>query len=111
MTCENQRGSASALSERTGSAPRRVVCAAYMMDDGLIVTGARHFSPDMRATMKRIYGDKYHLRRNREHHEGGFIDQFGEYLTREEAWKIAEANGQIWREVAPKGTLYSENLY
>lgn len=27
----------------------RIVCAAMRMDDGLIVTGVRHYSPDMRA--------------------------------------------------------------
>jgi hypothetical protein len=45
----------------------------------------------------------------------GFIDQFGKYYTRTEAWKIAEAMGQIrYRcggDTANGGTLYSENLY
>lgn len=47
--------------------------------------------------------------------EQGFVDQFGKFYIRTEAWKIAEANGQILRRVGGDstngGTLYSENLY
>lgn len=86
---------------------RRIVSAAILMEDGLIIVGIRHYSPDMRATMKRVYGDKYHLKEK----EQGFVDQMGVFLTREDAWKIAEKEGQIIRNVAPYGTLYSENLY
>jgi hypothetical protein len=45
--------------------------------------------------------------------EQGFIDQFGVYLTREEAWVVASTENQIiplmhnWC----TGTLYSEHLY
>lgn len=45
----------------------------------------------------------------------GFIDKFGKFQTREEAWVIAEAAGQIIRRVGGDhvngGRLYSENLY
>jgi hypothetical protein len=41
----------------------------------------------------------------------GFIDQRGKFWTREEAWVIAETNGQIKYRVSIEGTLYSENLY
>lgn len=93
--------------------PERVVCAAYVMKDGFIVSGVRHLSPDMRATMERIYGEGYWEKISRENHhiEGGFINQFGEYLTREEAWVIAVERGQIFREVSSPGALYSECLY
>jgi len=84
-----------------------VVCAAMKMNDGSLVLGVRHFSPDMRATMKLAYGDGYHLKVS----EQGFVDQFGQFLTREEAWVIAEKNGQIRYRVSSAGTLYSENLY
>ncbi len=77
------------------------------MDDGHVVTGIRHFSPEMRETLKRAYGDKYHLRVNAQ----GFVDQRGVFLDRVAAWKVAEATGQIRREVSTPGTLYSENLY
>lgn len=86
---------------------QRVVCAAMLMKDGSIITGIRHFSPEMRETMKRIYGEGYHLKVK----EQGFVDQFGKFLSRKKAWKVAEKEGQIIREVSGPGTLYSENLY
>lgn len=44
--------------------------------------------------------------------EQGFIDQFGEFMTRKEAWTVAEAAGQIkYPKDYCKGTLYSEDLY
>lgn len=98
--------------------PSRVVCAALLMDDGLIVTGIRHFSPEIREVLRRIYGSgfrafgkwwvkPYHLRVL----EQGFVDQYGVFLSREAAWKIAECEGQIREQVSVAGTLYSENLY
>jgi hypothetical protein len=86
---------------------RRVACAAMKMEDGLIVPGARHYSPDMRAVLLRIYGEKYHLKVV----EQGFIDTWGDFLTREEAWERAVEYGQIIRDCGCPGTLYSENLY
>ncbi len=95
----------------SGPLPRLIVCAAMLMDDGNIIMGTRHFSPDMRAIMKLIYGEYYHMRVRQQ----GFIDQKGIFLTRTEAWKVAEAAGQIRRRVGNDhvdgGTLYSENLY
>ena len=99
----------------------RVVSAAMLMDDGLIVTGVRHFSPDMRAILIRIYGDKYHLRVKHQ----GFIDSHGNFLARDEAWVRADQNGQIFtydptgkgvlirekKNQGTQGTLFSENLY
>jgi hypothetical protein len=78
-----------------------------LMDDGLIVTGVRHFSPDMRAVMFKAYGPGYWLREK----EQGFIDSMGTFLNREDAWKVAEENGQIRYQVSRPGTLFSENLY
>ena len=84
-----------------------VVCAAMIMKDGLVVTGVRHFSPDMRLILHRVYGDKYHLQVK----DQGFVDNKGEFLSREDAWKAADLAGQIRKEVSSPGTLYSENLY
>ena len=100
---ENQATSALALAPCSD----RLVSAAMLMDDGLIVAGVRHFSPDMRATLHRIYGDGYHRRVK----EQGFIDIRGKFLDREAAWKRAEITGQIREQVSTPGTLYSENLY
>ena len=92
-----------------------------LMNDGLVVPGVRHFSPDMRAVLKAIYGDGYHLKVK----EQGFIDSHGTFLSRKAAWRRADYNGQIFlfdpagakaliaREPAQgdAGTLFSENLY
>jgi hypothetical protein len=47
--------------------------------------------------------------------EQGFVDNKYQFLTRTEAWKVAEAAGQIKRRVGGDsidgGTLFSENLY
>lgn len=68
----------------------RIVSAAMLMNDGLVVPGVRHFSPDMRAVLKRIYGFGYHLRVK----EQGFINSAGEFLGREAALQIALLHGQ-----------------
>ena len=41
----------------------------------------------------------------------GFIDQFGDFIDRQEAWVIAKSQNQIVKSVSSEGTLYSENLY
>lgn len=87
--------------------PPRIVCAAMLMEDGCIITGIRHFSPDMRIVLGRIYGRGYHLKVK----EQGFINIFGSFLNREDAWTVAGLNGQIRRDVSEPGSLYSENLY
>jgi len=84
---------------------RRIVCAAIKSIDGHIICGARHYDPLMRAAIKTSTVDWKKA-------DQGFVDQRGEYLTREEAWPIAEAAGQIIRRVGGDGErLYSENLY
>ena len=85
--------------------PRRVVCAA-MRKEGRIITGARHYDKIMRAQMGASEGVEWW-----KNCQQGFIDQFGDFIDRSEAWKIAEHQGQIRREVSTPGTLYSENLY
>ncbi len=86
----------------------RIVCAAMKLKDGFIVVGARHFDMLMHATLKRIGATHLDVE------EQGFIDQFGNFLTRAEAMVIARKNGQIYREVGngeDNIDLYSENLY
>lgn len=78
-----------------------------LMKDGLIVPGVRHYSPEMRAVLHRIYGEGYH----RQVAEQGFIDIHGTFLSREDAWKRAEETGQILYKLPLAGTLFSENLY
>jgi hypothetical protein len=102
----------------------RIVCAAIrhpgtIRGQRVIIAGARHYDEIMRANILALF----HHVMDREtaiklaRHDGwyaceqGFIDQKGEFLTREEAWPIAEAAGQIRNKVGPDGILYSENLY
>jgi hypothetical protein len=99
-----------------GKAAPRIVCAANRFADNIVV-GPRHSDDTMRKQIDLydaiavLTGKKW----NKITAEQGFIDQFGDFHTREEAWKIAEANGQIYRrcggDTANGGTLYSENLY
>lgn len=89
---------------------RRVVCAANRDPfSGGIIIGVRHWDDLMRKQAEVFAwarcGDE----------EQGFIDQRGIFMSRQEAWKVAEAAGQIIKRVggddAGGGTLYSENLY
>ncbi|MDO8611101.1 MAG: hypothetical protein Q7R95_11300 [bacterium] len=100
--------------------PPIIVCAA-MRDNksGLIICGPRHYDLAMRAQIKAIYND-YHT-----DFEQGFVDQYSNFYTREQAWKIADAMGQIRRpfgleqdyntprkaNIGDEGVLFSESLY
>lgn len=90
-----------------GEWPRYIVCAAMLMHDGRIVTGVRHFSPDMRSVLFALYGEPYHILVK----DQGFIDNRGKFLDREEALKVAKEYGQIRRECGTTRELFSENLY
>lgn len=85
---------------------RRVVCAAIRNTNSEVICGPRHFDHTMR---KQIAASGAHAW---DRAEQGFVDQRGDWLTREEAWVIAEAAGQIIRRVGGDGVrLFSENLY
>lgn len=89
---------------------RRVVCAACRQGD-LILAGARHFDTVMRAQLEAITGDC----KLAGPWEQGFIDQWGVFMDRKEAMRVAMAAGQpvdIERGCGgDSGTLYSEGLY
>ncbi len=88
---------------------RRVVCAANAYKD-LLVLGARHFDMTMHKQIAQSIATCGMVKPSA--WEQGFIDQHGVFMTREEAWKVAEAAGQIIRRVGGDGDrLYSENLY
>lgn len=89
-----------------------IVCAAVRSRvSGLIVTGARHYDAIMREQIKSVRSDIIRDDGCAASFEQGFINQFGEFHDRKEAWVIAERNGQIRSQVSEPGTLYSENLY
>ena len=91
---------------------RRVVCAAIQCESGELLIGVRHFSPDMRNTMSYMQDSGARFKRE---HVQGFVDQFGVFMDRQEAWTVANDAGQIYRrcggDESNGGTLYSENLY
>lgn len=92
-----------------------IVCAAVRLDDGRIILGSRHFDQFMKVTLILMCKNQAAYDRLLKHHKQGFIDQFGRFYDRQEAWVIASKAGQIKRRVggddAEGGTLYSENLY
>lgn len=91
----------------TQLANRRVVCAANRhMDTDVIVLGARHFDSLMHKTID-MHGYKNHP------FEQGFIDQWGIFMNRQEAYTVAKAANQIRRKTGniDEPTLYSEDLY
>lgn len=93
---------------------RRVVCAAIRGKGGELLLGIRHYSADMHRQIERRVDGSNFLHRLDDNQ--GFVDQHGVFMSREEAWKVAAAAGQIVRPEAcgtgldgPK--LYSEGLY
>ena len=93
---------------------RRVVCAAIRASDGSVLIGLRHYSPDMREQISnRNDGQKFAHRMDEDQ---GFVDQWGVFMSREEAYIVAEKAGQIiYRDACGTGLtgpkLYSEGLY
>lgn len=85
--------------------PAWIVCAANKhRETGTIFCGARHFDGLMRAQIKAA---EYKFTG----YDQGFIDQWGRFYDRKEAWKVAKKNNQIKRISGTEGTLYSEDLY
>lgn len=93
---------------------RRVVCAAIRAADGAVLLGVRHYSRDMHEQIAaRCDGEKFKHRMNKNQ---GFVDQWGVFMPREEAYRVADDQGQIWDwRSCGNGlegrTLYSESLY
>lgn len=83
---------------------RQVVCAANRFGD-IIVLGVRHFCPLMNKQL-----DAYGLKGS-EKHEQGFVDQWGNFMTRKEALLVLQTNGRFIRDEDFMDELYSENLY
>ena len=85
---------------------RRIVCAVLQAADGTIIVGPRHFDTTMVHAIGR-------MNLPAQTYVQGFIDQRGDFLTREEAWVIASDAGQIVRIVPgnDRQQLFSENLY
>ena len=85
---------------------RRVVCAAMKDGTGHIICGARHYDPVMH---QQINNSKYW----EPDIQQGFIDQWCNFMTREEAFIVANASGQFHRRGGPANSkkLFSEDIY
>ena len=93
---------------------RRVVCAAIRASDGEVLFGVRHYSKDMHKQIESRFDGKKFIRRGDA--DQGFVDQYGCFMSREEAWLVAEKSGQLrYPESCGEGLtgfkLYSEDLY
>jgi hypothetical protein len=92
------------ITKEYGTVKRKIVTAANLhKESGVLLVGARHWSPAMLKQAEMMGIDGIYL-------EQGFIDQFDQFLSREDAKRIAIANGQPligedW------GVLFSENLH
>lgn len=100
---------------------RFVVCAANKYGDH-VVLGVRHSCPIMNSTLQKS-PDLSKQERKRMMNESdddlnfitcqGFIDQWGNWMSRETAFKLVNATGQYidWERNGSTKTLYSEGLY
>lgn len=102
----------------------RIVCAANRCIGSPTILGARHWDETMHSTYNMLKELNQHVYSTlnmdftfpeTHMYEQGFIDKRGEFKTRQQAWHIAKAAGQIIRLCGGNdkdgGTLYSENLY
>jgi len=93
--------------------PQQVIVCAACRRGEIIIAGARHFDKVMLSQIRAIDGGLF--AGAGVEFEEGFIDQFGDFLTREEAMNIAIAAGQ--KVDIEKGCggfkhmLFSEGLY
>lgn len=84
---------------------QRVVCAANRNSEGFVLLGARHWDSWMSKTIDSLGFNDHDW-------EQGFIDQFGNFLTRQEAAVIAKEKDQLkgmYNVVSE--ALFSEHLY
>ena len=97
--------------------PRHVVCAANRYGT-TIIAGARHHDSIMRSAIAFIGGGDFRvgyeklLEEAGEREQQGFIDQYGVFMSREEAAYIVVQNKQPLRDSKiVSRELYSENIY
>ncbi|MNE36370.1 hypothetical protein D3C80_1301780 [compost metagenome] len=94
---------------------RFVVCAAVKYGD-VIIAGARHFDRVMHSQLDRMNEDKLIEADALGEYVEGFIDQFGVFMDRSEAYKVALAGGQLNTRRLKSGNqgsteLFSEDIY
>lgn len=86
----------------------RIVSAANRSPEGLIVMCVRHGCDLFFNVVDQIFPEDHSYL----NWEQGFVTNKYRFVSREEAWIIAEKQGQIIRDHnVCVGTLYSEHLY
>ena len=93
----------------------RIVCAAnkHKQDENLLLIGARHWDNRMHAQWKVLQQITSYCKLDAFDFIQGFIDNMGDFHTREEAFKIATKANQIIEKTGGKNSiqLFSEDLY
>lgn len=88
-----------------------IVCAANRYKD-FIITGSRHHSVPMQMVTRLIGMDALRAYAGEQGEEQGFIDQYGTYWNREDAYKQCIKQGRPLLEAGRSHvTLFSEHLY
>ena len=88
--------------------PTKIVCAAIRLEDGLVISSARHYDTIMRAVCKQLeptYGKAVWAA------EQGFVDNQGRFLNRKTAYVVAMEADQISECKLTGQDLFSEDLY
>lgn len=91
----------------------RMIAGVANRYGSIIVMGTRHYSNLMCVGLDALVEPRVLIEwAGEENYEQGFVDQYGTFLDRKEAWLLAESTGQIrYRTGLPTGTLYSEHLW
>ena len=86
--------------------PQQVIVCAAIKSGDVILCGARHCDSVMQGQAKAMGISMQRC-------EQGFIDQFGDFLTRKEAMEIVKISGQPFSIERNQGdsVLFSEGLY
>lgn len=99
---------------------RYIVSAAQRNADGRVIMSVRHMDHlfwrnvlDLAADQQLPLGELPHKVTLWQECEQGFVDNHGDFLTREQAWPIALDAGQILQKELnwQRGCLHSEHLY
>ena len=106
--------------------PPRIVCAAMKNGHGDIICSPRHYDGLCHQQLRRSTPwffrswlfRFFHIRSKRwASCEQGFVDQFGKFYNRNEAWVVAREQNQIIKlcgnqhSLKEDNELFSENLY
>ena len=89
--------------------PKQYIVCAACRHHGTMLAGPRHWDGVMRGQYKQLRAD---LQVPHSMFEQGFLDQFGQFISRRDAYQIAKQNGQPINESRNgRAELFSEGLY